>query len=40
MKPELPPDVEQDAVCIGYQYYPPKKKARDKLREIIRIIRE
>ena len=27
-------------IMRGYQYVPPKKRARDKLREILRIIRE
>ena len=27
-------------VIVGYQYHPPKKRWRDKARDILRIIRE
>lgn len=31
---------EEEKPMTGYQYHPPKKRLRDKLREIIRILRE
>lgn len=40
LKPETEEDENTEEPAKGYQYFPPKKRLRDKLREIWKILKE